>query len=140
MEELLRIDFSYHWIEECQHSFEILKRKLVEPPILKFLDWSRKFHINIDVSALDVGAILIQLADDAIDHPNVYASRKLNKAERNYSNTEREALGMVFALQKFRHYLLANPFIFYIDHQSLEYLVNKSLHHGRICITNSNLK
>ena len=40
---------------------------------------------------------------------------------------------MVFALQKFRHYLLANPFIFYTDHQALKYLVNKPLHHGRIC-------
>ena len=47
--------------------------------------------------------------------------------------TEREALGMVFALQKYRHHLLANPFIFYIDHQALKYLVKKPLHHGRIC-------
>lgn len=37
-----------------------------------------------------------------------------------------------FSLQKFRHYLLANPFTFYTDHQALKYLVNKSLHHGRI--------
>ena len=63
----------------------------------------------------------------------VYNSRKLNKAERNYSTTEREALGMVFVLQKYRHYLLANPFIFYTDHQELKYLVNKPLHNGRIC-------
>ena len=40
---------------------------------------------------------------------------------------------MVFSIQKFRHYLLANPFIFYTDHQALKYLVNKPLHHGRIC-------
>ena len=40
---------------------------------------------------------------------------------------------MVFSLQKYRHYLLANPFIFYTDHQALKYLVNKPLHHGRIC-------
>ena len=39
---------------------------------------------------------------------------------------------MVFALQKYQHYLLANPFIFYTDHQALKYLVNKPLHHGRI--------
>ena len=39
---------------------------------------------------------------------------------------------MVFALQKYRHYLLANPFIFYTNHQALKYLVNKPLHHGRI--------
>ena len=38
---------------------------------------------------------------------------------------------MVFAIEKFRHYLLANPFIFYTDHQTLKYLVNKRLDHGR---------
>ena len=40
---------------------------------------------------------------------------------------------MVFALQKYRHYLLVNPFIFYTDHQALKYLVSKPLHHGIIC-------
>ena len=40
---------------------------------------------------------------------------------------------MVFALQKYQHYLISNPFIFYTDHQALKYLVNKPLHHGRIC-------
>ena len=40
---------------------------------------------------------------------------------------------MVFAQQKYRHYLLANPSIFYTDHQALKYLVNKPLHHGIIC-------
>lgn len=89
----------------------MLKRNLVEAPILKFLDWSRKFHVHIDASALAAGAILAQPADDSTNHPNVYASRKLNKAERNYSTTEIEALRMLFALHKFRHYLLANPFI-----------------------------
>ena len=67
-----------------------------------------------------------------MDYPIVYRRRKLNKVERNYSTTEREALGMVFALQKYQHYLLENPFIFYTDHQALKYLVNKSLHHGII--------
>ena len=68
-----------------------------------------------------------------MDYPIVYNSIKLKKYERNYSTIEREALGMVFALQKYRHYLLANPFIFYTNHQALKYLVNKPLHHGRIC-------
>ena len=76
----------------------MLKRKLVEAPILKFLDWSRKFHVHIDDSSLAAGAILAQPADDSTDHPNVYAGRKLNKVERNYLATERESLGMVFAL------------------------------------------
>ena len=39
---------------------------------------------------------------------------------------------MIFALQKFCHYLLANPFIFYKNHQALKYLVYKPLHHSLI--------
>ena len=88
--------------------------------------------MHIDTSAIAFGAILAQPYDD-VDQPNSYVSQKLNKAERNYSTIEQEALGMVFSLQKFRHYLLANPFTFYIDHQASKYLVNKPFHHGRIC-------
>ena len=97
----MRIDVPFHWIEECQHSFELPKRKIFEAPILKFPDWWKKFHVHIDASALEVGAILTQPLNDATNHPNSYASRKLNRVERNYSTTEREALGMVFSLQKF---------------------------------------
>ena len=110
-----------------------MKRKLVKAPILRFPNWSIKFHVHIDALGLAIGAILTQLGNDGMDYPIVYSRRKLNKAEKNYSTTEREALGMVFALQKYRHYLLANPFIFYTDHQALKYLINKPLHHGRIC-------
>ena len=70
MDKLLRIDVPFHWTEECQHSFEPLKRKLVEAPILKFPDWLKKFHVHIDALALVGGVILTQPADDAIDHPN----------------------------------------------------------------------
>ena len=88
MDALLRIDAPFHWIEECQQSFELLKRKLVDEPILRFPDSSKKFHVHIDASALAVSSILTQLADDAIDHPNSYANRKLNRVEQNYSTAE----------------------------------------------------
>lgn len=48
-----------------------------------------------------------------------YASRQLNSAEKNYTTTEREGLGMIYVVKKFRHYLLANKFIFFTDHQAL---------------------
>ena len=79
MDELLRVDIPFHWTKECQQSFELLKRKLVEAPILRFPDWSKKFHVHIDASTLAVGAILTQPADDATDHPNACANRKLNR-------------------------------------------------------------
>jgi hypothetical protein len=55
----------------------------------------------------------------------MYASKILNRVEHNYSTTKREALVMMFALHKFRHYLLGNKFVFYVDHMALVYLVNK---------------
>ena len=67
-----------------------------------------------------------------MDFPVSYASRQLNSVERNYSTTEREGLGMIFAVKKFRHYLLVNKFVFYTYHQALLYLVNKPCNTGRI--------
>ncbi len=54
-----------------------------------------------------------------------YAYILLNSAKRNYSTTKCEALIMVFALHKFKHYLLGNKFVFYVNHMALVYLVNK---------------
>ncbi len=55
----------------------------------------------------------------------MYVFTLLNIVEQNYSTIEKEALGMVFSLHKFRHYLLGNKFVFYVDHMALVYLVNK---------------
>jgi hypothetical protein len=51
----------------------------------------------------------------------------------NYTTTEREGLAMVYALQKFRHYLLGGHFKMFTDHFALKYLVNKAVLGGRIC-------
>ena len=88
LEELLKDDQEFKWTAECHISFKKLKRKLVEAPILKFPNWSIKFHVHIDASGIAIGAILTQPGDDGMDYPIVYSSRKLNKAERNYSTIE----------------------------------------------------
>ena len=49
----------------------------------------------------------------------------MSRVERNYFVIEREDLGMVYSLQKFRHYLLGSKVTFHVDHQALPYLVNK---------------
>ena len=55
----------------------------------------------------------------------MFASRKLSKAEKNYLTIECEGLVMVYALQKFRHYLLGGHFKMYTNYSTLKYLVNK---------------
>jgi hypothetical protein len=77
--------------------------------------------------------ILTQLGYGAMDHPIYFSSRKLSQAKKNYTTKEREGLAMIYALQKFRQYLLGSHFKFFTDHSALKYLVKKSMLEGRIC-------
>jgi len=74
-----------------------------------------EFHVHIDASLLAMGAMLSQNVTVKSDQPVMYVSRLLNKVKK-YNTIEREVLIMVFALHKFRHYLLGNKFVFYVDH------------------------
>jgi hypothetical protein len=51
-----------------------------------------------------------------MDHPIYFVRRKLSQDERNYTTIEREGLFMIYALDKFRHYLLGSHFKFFTDH------------------------
>jgi hypothetical protein len=55
----------------------------------------------------------------------MYSSRLLNYIERNYTTTKKDDLAMVYALHKFKHYLLGKMFTCYVDHMVLVYLINK---------------
>ena len=70
-------------------------------PILAYPDWNKEFHVHVDASNYAIGATLAQIGNHGLDHPVYFASRLLSKAKKNYSTTEREALGMVYAIQKF---------------------------------------
>jgi hypothetical protein len=81
--------------------------------------------VHINVSSIALGVVLAQPGEGDIDHPLAFASKKLSTAEINYTTTEREGLAIVYALQKFCHYLLGGHFKMFIDHSALKYLVNK---------------
>ena len=104
----------------------------MEAPILQEPDETKIFHVHIDASNSRIGCVLAQLGEHNMVFPVSYASRQLNSAKKNYSTTKREGLGMIFIVKKFRHYLLANKFVLYMDHQALLYLVNKPCNTSRI--------
>jgi hypothetical protein len=106
---------------------------MVTTPILVFPYLEREFHVHVDASTITLGAILVQPGAGELDHPIDFESRKLSKYEHNYNTTEREGLAMVYALHKFKHYLLGKHFKIFTDHSSLKYLVNKPMLGGRIC-------
>jgi hypothetical protein len=98
MEKLLKKDCQFHWIEECQQSFDTLKNKIVTMPILVFLDWSREFHVHVDASSIALGVVLAQLGTGDIKHLLAFDRRKLSTTKINYTTTKREGLSMVYAL------------------------------------------
>jgi hypothetical protein len=68
-----------------------------------------------------------------LDHLIVFARRKLSDSKQNYNMMEREGLAMVYALHKYRHYLLGKHFKMFIYHSALKYLANKPMLGGKIC-------
>ena len=133
MEKLLNHDAKYEWTKECQKSLDILKEKMVTVSVLVLTYWKWPFHVHVDASSIALWIILAQPRDGGIGHPISFARRKLSLAERNYTTTERKGLAMVYALQKFRHYLLGSHFKMFTDHSSLKYLVIKLVLGGKIC-------
>ncbi|PTQ27291.1 hypothetical protein MARPO_0207s0002 [Marchantia polymorpha] len=127
--QLLRKENRFEWTDACQEAFEELKSRLSTYPVLRPPDWSMPFHVFCDASSVAVGSALYEKRKDL---PIAYASRQLNPAERNYSTTERECLAMVFSVKKFRHYLICNPVVFFVDHMAIKYLVNKAELSGKL--------
>ena len=131
-ELLKKTDTPPVWTEACTQAFNMLKKKLVFAPIIVAPNWEKDFEVYVDASNVDIGAVLSQKDDKGHDHPTYFASRQLVQAERNYTVTEREALGMIFLVQKFRHYLLGYKFVFHVDHDALKCMINKLQLSGRI--------
>ncbi|CAN6559843.1 unnamed protein product [Malus baccata var. baccata] len=121
---LLQKDVPFQFDKECESAFKQLKEKLTSAPIIVPPDWSLPFELMCDASDSALGAVLGQRKDKQ-PHVIYYASRTLNDAQLNYSTTEKELLAVVFALDKFRSYLIGTKVIVYTDHASLKYLLTK---------------
>ncbi|GFW17680.1 retrovirus-related Pol polyprotein from transposon opus [Trichonephila clavipes] len=109
----------FNWSTEAQDSFDKIKRALTEAPVLQLPNFTEQFNLFTDASGVGIGAVLNQ------NHrPIAFASRTLNKAERNYTVTERECLTVIWALNKFKTYFGSLPVKVITDHAALTKLTN----------------
>jgi RNase H-like domain found in reverse transcriptase/Reverse transcriptase (RNA-dependent DNA polymerase)/Integrase zinc binding domain/Integrase core domain/gag-polyprotein putative aspartyl protease len=120
------------WNPEAQQAFETLKTLLISSPILVQPRYDRKFYVECDGSDLGIGAVLMQKDEEDQDHVISYFSRKLTKAERKFSVTERECLAVIEAIKKFRSYIEGSDFEIITDHASLIWLINLKDPTGRL--------
>jgi hypothetical protein len=117
---LIAKDTKFEWTDDCM-TFNTLKRLLTSAPIMMAPDWSLPFELMCDASDFALGAVLGQRINK-VPHAIYYACRTLNDAQLNYSTTEKELLAVIFALEKFRSYLISSKVIVFTDHAALRYL------------------
>jgi hypothetical protein len=121
---LLQKDVEYEFDEECLHAFQTLKQSLISAPIMQLPDWNLPFEIMCDTSDYVVGVVLGQRKEGKV-HTIYYASKTLNEAQVNYATTEKELLGVVFAFEKCRSYIVNLKVMVYTDHDVIKYLLYK---------------
>ena len=95
-------------------------------------DFNKTFYLQTDASNVALGAELYQEGCDNEHLTIAFASRSLLSAEKNYTTTEKELLSIVFAVGKFRTYILGNATIIRTDHKALSFLNSCKLTHSRL--------
>ena len=109
----------FTWTKLHQNAFESLQTTLTSNSVISHFDPSAPTQLRVDASPVGLGAILTQTHGDET-RPVVYASRTLTPVERRYSQTEREALAVVWGCERFHLYLYGTTFDIYTDHKPLE--------------------
>jgi len=120
MTRLTRKETKWEWTDECEQSFQKLKKRLTTAPVLTLPSRTEGFVVYSDASGKGLGCVLMQ-------HGKViaYASRQLKTHEINYSVHDLELAAVVFALRVWRHFLYGSRVQIFTDHKSLRYLMTQ---------------
>jgi hypothetical protein len=117
MTRLTQKGIPFVWTDECEVSFQTLKNKLVNAPILALPESGKRFTVYTDASRIGLGCVLMQEG-----RVIAYASRQLKTHEQNYPTHDLELAAVVFALKSWRHYLYGESCDIFTDHKSLKYI------------------
>ncbi|WVZ80247.1 LOW QUALITY PROTEIN: hypothetical protein U9M48_027739 [Paspalum notatum var. saurae] len=117
MTALTQKNAKFAWSPKCEEAFGTLKKLLTSTPVLAQSDITKPFDVYCDASDSGLGCVLMQEG-----RVIAYASCQLRKHEVNYPTHDLELLAVVYALKKWRHYLLGNTCHIYTDHKSLKYI------------------
>ena len=115
--DLLGKNKTFLWSEKCRVAYNSIKKGIATSDILTCYK-GYELILETDASPTGLGAVLIQIEQE-VERPIAFASKRLSPAERNYSQTDREALALVVGVKKFKYYLLGRNFKLKTDHRPL---------------------
>lgn len=129
LHELLTKDSDFRW-EDCQEeAFNVLKKKLIEDPILRAPDFTKDWHLYTDASQSCIGSVLTQCfqVNGKDKHlPICYYSRTLKGSELRYPIVEKEALSIIESLKKFRALIYNSRVCVWTDNKALKWLFERA--------------
>ena len=110
--DTLQMD-TFEWTIEADNRYNQLIRSLLGSQVLRSFQVGAESEVVVDASEVAIGAVLEQHG-----HPVLCVSRQLSAAERNYSQTQREALAVVWAVRRLHKYLYGSKFRIVTDHKA----------------------
>ena len=132
MTELTSPKIPFVWNDAAQVAFDELKIALTGADVMAYpLADNSDFILDTDASAFALGAVLSQV-QDGTEKVVAYASRTLNRAERNYCVTQLECLAIKYFVQYFDQYLTGVHFTVRTDHAALQFLFSMKEPRSRI--------
>ena len=125
----------FKWGPEERNSFENIKLLLSSGPVLRTADFNKPFVMQVDACHIGIGSVLLQ-EDTAtgVLHPICYHSQKFTPYQKNYSIVEKECLGILLSLRKFKFFVydLMYPVKIMCDHNPLSFLHRMRNHNQRL--------
>ncbi|UYV73881.1 K02A2.6-like [Cordylochernes scorpioides] len=116
--QLLKKDNRWKWSSQCEKAFLNLKLTLLNSQALIHYSMKLPLTLTCDASAYGISGVLCHIVEGE-EKPITFVSRTLPSAEVKYSQTEKEALAIVFATSKLRQYLFGRKFVLKSDHKAL---------------------
>jgi hypothetical protein len=121
LRELTKKNAQFEWKDIHQKAFEQLTTALSSAQCMAYFDTQKDTYVTVDVSPVGISAILSQKTKGMEDDKVIsYASRALTDVEKRYSQTEKEALAIVWGAEHFHLYLYGKYFTLVTDHKPLE--------------------
>ncbi|XP_049283943.1 uncharacterized protein K02A2.6-like isoform X1 [Anopheles funestus] len=120
---LLKKNTKFNWDSKCEEVFQETKQMLINHKVLEPYDPSKPIVLAVDASPYGVGAVLSHVINK-IEKPIAFASATLTEAQKNYAHVHKEALAVMFGVNKFHKYIFGFKFKLVTDNSGVKEIFN----------------